>query len=91
MNVINESNNKRRNTTNTLRELENYKDIQNLTNRKEWINGVNEELSNMKNLNVFNTIKYILKNANVISSRWIFKYKRNANGEIAKRKARLVG
>ena len=44
----------------------------------------------MKNLNVFNTIKYIPKNANVISSLWIFKYKRNANGEITKRKARLV-
>jgi len=56
MNVINESNNKRRKTTNNLKELENYKDIQNLIERKEWINAVNEELSNMKNLNVFNTI-----------------------------------
>ena len=68
MNIINENNNKRRKTTNILREPENYKDIQNLTNRKEWINAVNEELINMKNLNVFNTIKYIPKNANAISS-----------------------
>ena len=89
MNIINENNNNRRKTTNILRESENYKEIQNLTNRKEWINAVNEELSNMKNLNVFNTIKYITKNANAISSRWIFKYKRNANGWITKRKARI--
>ena len=68
MNIINENNNNRRKTTNILRESENYKEIQNLTNRKEWINAVNEELINMKNLNVFNTIKYIPKNANAISS-----------------------
>jgi len=44
----------------------------------------------MKNMNVYKVIQRIPENANIISSRWIFKYKRDSNGNIAKRKARLV-
>jgi len=44
----------------------------------------------MKNLNVYKTINSIPENANIISSRWIFKYKKNAQGQITKRKSRLV-
>jgi len=43
----------------------------------------------MRNLRVYETINKIPKNANLIS-RWIFKFKRNSNGEIIKRKSRLV-
>jgi len=32
----------------------------------------------------------VLRDSNIISSRWIFKYKRDANRQITKRKARLV-
>jgi len=44
----------------------------------------------MRNLRVYETIDKIPNNANLISSRWIFKFKRNSNGEIIKRKSRLV-
>jgi len=44
----------------------------------------------MKNLEVFKTVKNIPEGANLISYRWIFKYKKNAEGKIVKRKARLV-
>jgi len=39
---------------------------------------------------LFKTIKSILKGANIISSKWVFKYKKDSNGIIIKRKARLV-
>jgi len=51
---------------------------------------VKEELDSMTNLKVYEIIKDIPENANLITTRWIFKYKRDANGKIIKRKARLV-
>jgi len=36
-----------------LREPQNYKDIFNLTDKREWLKDVKDELNNMKNLNVF--------------------------------------
>jgi len=50
----------------------------------------NNELQNMVKLKVFTPIKYVPKDANIISSRWVFKLKRDAHGNIIKRKARLV-
>jgi len=44
----------------------------------------------MVKLKVFTPIKYVPKHANIISSRWVFKLKRDADGNIIKRKARLV-
>jgi len=38
----------------------------------------------------FTLIKYFPKDTNIISSGWVFKLKRNADGNITKRKARLV-
>jgi len=73
-----------------LREPENFDDIQNLIDKDEWLQAVEEELSNMTNLKVYNIIKYLPSNANVITTRWVFKYKRDSDGRIVKRKARLV-
>ena len=39
---------------------------------------------------MYKTINSIPENANLISSRWIFKYKKNTQGQITKRKSRLV-
>jgi len=36
-----------------LREPQNYEDIFNLTDKREWLKDVKDELNNMKNLNVF--------------------------------------
>ena len=44
----------------------------------------------MVKLKVFTPIKYVPKHANIISSRWVFKLKRDAEGNIIIRKARLV-
>jgi len=44
----------------------------------------------MKSLNVYTTIKSVPQNCNLISSRWVFKYKRDPQGKVIKRKARLV-
>jgi len=45
----------------------------------------------MKKLNVFIKVKRVLSGSNIISSRWVFKYKRNDEGKIiGYRNARLV-
>ena len=82
--------NKKQKLINKLREPNNYDDILNLSDKNEWLKSVKSELNNMKELKVYETINTIPKGANLISSRWIFKYKRNAQGEIVKRKSRLV-
>ena len=64
--------------------------ILNLINKNGWLRSVDNELNNMRNLRVYETIEIIPKNANLISSRWIFKFKRNSLGEIIKRKSRLM-
>jgi len=67
-----------------------YKDIFKLRDKDKWLEAVKNELDNMKNMNVYKVINKIPEGANIISSRWIFKYKRDADGNIVKRKARLV-
>jgi len=54
------------------------------------MNAIKVEINNMKNLNVFQTINNIPKKPNLISCKWVFKCKRDENGNITKRKARLV-
>lgn len=44
----------------------------------------------MKELNVYTVVDHVPKNANIITPKWVFKYKLDANGNIVKRKARLV-
>ena len=47
---------------------------------------VNEELKNMEKLNVFQIVNSVPEGSSVISSRWVFKYKRDSNGNIIKEK-----
>jgi len=77
-------------TLNEFKEPTDYDDIQHLPDKEDWYNAIDEELNNMERLKVFSVIKNIPKNANIVSSKWIFKYKRNAEGNVIKRKARLV-
>eukprot|EP00833_Pecoramyces_ruminatium_P017305 jgi/Orpsp1_1/1191337/evm.model.d7180000085021.1 len=44
----------------------------------------------MKSHNVYEFVKELPPNTNVVNSRWVFKYKRDNEGKIIKRKARLV-
>jgi len=74
----------------TLREPIDYNDIFNLEDKELWLEAVQNELKSLKLMNVYNAIDKVPPNANVISCRWVFKYKRDSKGNIIKRKARLV-
>eukprot|EP00833_Pecoramyces_ruminatium_P005940 jgi/Orpsp1_1/1179972/evm.model.c7180000071638.1 len=73
-----------------LEEPDNYEDIKNLPDRKEWQAALKEELDNMERLKVFKIVSTIPKGANIISCKWVFSYKRDENNNIIRRKARLV-
>ena len=75
---------------NSLIEPKTYKEIYTLQDSEEWLDAVQEELENMENLNVFTPIESIPQGSNIISSKWVFKYKKDDQGNITKRKARLV-
>jgi len=77
-------------TVNIPTEPFNYDDILNKYDKDEWLKAVEEELNNMKELNVYTVVDHVPKNANIITPKWVFKYKLDANGNIVKRKARLV-
>jgi len=44
----------------------------------------------MERLKVFTVVSMVPSGSNIISSRWVFKYKRDSNGKVIKKKARLV-
>jgi len=44
----------------------------------------------MKTMKVYAIVNKVPENANIITTRWVLKYKKNAEGKIIKRKARLV-
>ena len=69
-----------------------YQDIFFRKDKDEWITAINNELNNMKKMNVYTPIKKLPKGVNVISTRWVFKNKHDANGKnrVYKKKARLV-
>ena len=82
----------------SLREPENYKDIFSMTDKAEWLKAVDEELNNMKiyeciYIYIYIYIQLLIKyrnNANVISTKWVLKYKKNSECVITKRKAILI-
>ena len=74
----------------SLKEPRNYKDILNMSDKNEWLEAVDNELMSMHELNVFTDVKNVPKGTNIISPKWVFKYKYDLNGNLAKRKARLV-
>jgi len=53
----NNSNTKKQKHNEILREPINYDDIQNLSDKNEWLKSVNEELQNMTTLQVFESIE----------------------------------
>jgi len=67
-----------------------YKDIFDCDDKEEWLAAVNEELHNMKKLKVYTSVNNLPNNTNIISSKRIFKYKKDSEGKIFKRNACLV-
>lgn len=67
-----------------------FDDIFELEDKDLWLKAVQDELMRLNKMNVYKQINKIPINANLISCRWVFTYKRDLNGNIIKRKARLV-
>jgi len=66
-----------------------YEDIFSWKDKDEWVTAINNELNNMKKINVYTPIKKLPKGVNVVSTRWVFKNKHDANGRVYKKKAWL--
>jgi len=72
-----------------VREPQNLKEAKASPESAHWMQAINEELNNLKRLQTWEEVEET-SNVNCIESKWIFKIKRDANGEIARFKARLV-
>jgi hypothetical protein len=62
-------------------------------NKDKWMNAIDEELASMKKLNVWEEVRLSeadRQQANIMTSKWVFKTKKNAKGEVIRHKARLV-
>jgi hypothetical protein len=55
----------------------------------QWQDAVNTELKSLDEARTWDIVQRP-KNKNIVSSKWVFKIKKNAAGEIDKYKARLV-
>lgn len=57
--------------------------------RSKWIKAMNEEITFLKELNTWELV-VPSKNANIVSSKWTFKFKRDSDGTVQRFKTRLV-
>lgn len=64
-------------------------DIEGRNDSQEWKNSMNEEYNSLIENNTWELVKLPEKRF-VIKTKWIFKTKRDTNGDIVKRKSRLV-
>jgi len=68
----------------------NYTEAINCPNKSNWINAIKDELNNLYNNKIMTFVKRIPKNKNLITTKWVFATKKDANNNIIKYKARLV-
>ena len=71
------------------RELTTYKQVIARDDSAKWDSAMKAELEAMKEQDVW-TVVPELKNRNIVGSKWVYKIKRDANGNIDQYKARLV-
>jgi len=67
-----------------------YKHIFFRKDKVQWLIAIQVELENLYKNNVMTFVKTIPKNANIISTQWVFAIKRDKLNEIIRYKARLV-
>jgi len=67
-----------------------YKGATEGNDREEWKEAIQEELDNMRRNETWEEVDRLPLGAKPVSTKWVFKTKLNANGEIERRKARLV-
>ena len=56
----------------------------------DWLNAMHEELNNFEYNKVWRLVPRPSGNHNIIGTKWIFKNKKDAHGNIIRNKARLV-
>jgi len=71
-------------------EPENFRDVKYKPNKYDWLKAVNDKLKNMRDSKVYEIVNKVPLNANIITPWWLFKYKRDSEGNVIKRKALLV-
>ncbi len=67
-----------------------YNHIKFRNDKKQWLLAIENELKNLYKNHVMTFVKTIPKDANLISTQWVFAIKRNKFNEIIKFKARIV-
>ena len=75
---------------NSILKPNNYNEAINSNQKIEWIHAMNEEMNSLIQNNTFQIIKQLPNNKKPISTKFIYKIKKNQSGEIEKFKARLV-
>jgi len=50
----------------------NYYNVVNCKDHLEWENAINVELNNLYNNKIFSFVKFVPKNKNLISTKWVF-------------------
>ncbi|KMQ86904.1 retrovirus-related pol polyprotein from transposon tnt 1-94 [Lasius niger] len=72
-----------------IREPQNLEEAFSSPQSDEWIQAVEEELSNLERLETWEVVEPLVGKV-CIDSKWVFKLKRDTSGKIARYKARLV-
>lgn len=65
------------------------KDLKNRGDFDEWLHAMQDEISSLKENNTWSLIE-TPPNAKIVKTKWVFKTKRDTNGDIVRYKARLV-
>jgi len=78
------------NNTVLLSEPKNFKDIFNKSDKELWLEALNNEFNSLEKLKVFTKVNKVKEGTNIITPKIIFKYKLKPDGNIDKRKARVV-
>ena len=60
------------------------------SDKEEWYKAIQDELNSLSKHNTWSAVKYVPDGKKPISSKWVFRIKRNPDGSINKYKARLV-
>lgn len=72
-----------------IKEPQNLEEALSSPQSENWIQAVEEELSNLERLKTWEIVE-LPAGKGFIDSKWVFKVKRDANGQVARYKARLV-
>ena len=77
-------------TNNTTENPKTYNNAIKSKNADKWLKAIKDELSNLYNNKTMTFVKFVPKNKNIITTKWAFSVKKDANNHIIKFKARLV-